>query len=157
VLEIRKRFDDQIPELQQGTHLVLQLLQRLGLLAVDVMAPVAVAVGRVVAQVVVVQVMRIRGPHHHGGRGRGGGNSSDRRGTRHQMWVVGGAAHRQALHGPTGQVSGAQDSTEVVADVSVSAPVDASDSVPVALTVVADAASVRFADAMRCRSEAFIL
>lgn len=68
---------------------------------------------------------------------------------------MGSTAHRQAFHGPAGQVSGAQDSTEMVADDSAS--VDAFDSVPVALTVVADAASVRFADAMRCRFEAFIL
>lgn len=154
VLEVGKSFYDQVPELQQSANLVLQLLQRLGLLAVYVVAPVAIAVRRVVAQVVVVQVVRIRGTHHHGRRGRGG-NGSYRRCTRHQMWVMGSTAHRQAFHGPAGQVSGAQDSTEMVADDSAS--VDAFDSVPVALTVVADAASVRFADAMRCRFEAFIL
>lgn len=73
MLEIGKSFDDQIPELQQGTDLVLQLLQRLGLLAVDiVMAAVAVAVGRMVAKmVVVVQVVRVCGPYDHGRCWRG--------------------------------------------------------------------------------------
>lgn len=64
MLKIGKRFNDQISEFQQSAHLVLQLLQRLGLFTVYGMmwvTAIAVAIRCMVAQVMVVVMVQVVG------------------------------------------------------------------------------------------------
>lgn len=148
MLEIGKRFDDQISEFQQSAHLMLQLLQRLGLLAVYGMmrmTSIAIAVRRMVAQMMmVVQRVRICGTHNHRCRWRSN-NSASSSARCHQMRMMcdnaaaTAAAQWQALHGAAGQFCDACVATTAAAVVAA-----------VAVSVLANAAAVCFADAMRC-------
>lgn len=146
MLEIGKRFNDQISELQQSAHLVLQLLQRLGLLAVYGMmrmTTIAIAIRRMVAQVMVMQMVWICGAHDNRCRWRGNHRAAGPT-RRHQMRMMcdNSAAQWQALHGAAGQVCDACVATTAVAIAGAIAVVVAS--------VLANAAAVCFAGAMRC-------
>lgn len=108
MLEIGKRFDDQISEFQQSAHLMLQLLQRFGLFAVYGMVrmtAIAIAIWSMVTQMMMVQMVRICSAHDNRCRWRGD-HSAAGTARRHQMRMMcdNPTAQWQALHGAAGQV-----------------------------------------------------